>query len=75
MHKTKIFVAGCLFSSLFSGAWYVNEKVKREYVETVSFDDSAIRLTNTETPIEKLTEEENVFEKFRPREYVRVVIR
>ncbi|PGT89284.1 MULTISPECIES: hypothetical protein [Bacillaceae] len=75
MHKTKIFVAGCLFSSLFSSAWYINERVKREYVETISFEDSVIQLTNTETPIESLTEEANVFEKFRPREYVRVVLR
>jgi tRNA(His) 5'-end guanylyltransferase len=75
MHKMKILAAGCVFSSIFSSAWYINEKIKREYVETISFDNSSIQLTNSETPIEFLNEEANVFEKFRPREYVRVVSR
>ncbi|MGM0875528.1 MAG: hypothetical protein ACQEWV_12135 [Bacillota bacterium] len=75
MHKMKILAAGCVFSSIFSGAWYINEKVKREYVEIISFENSSIQLTNAETPIDFLTDEANVFEKFRPREYVRVVTR
>lgn len=75
MHKMKILAAGCVFLSIFSGAWYINEKIKREYVETITFENSLIQLTNSETPIEFITEESNVFEKFRPREYVRVVSR
>lgn len=75
MHKMKILAAVCVFSSIFSSAWYINEKIKREYVETITFDNSSIQLTNSETPIEVLNEEANVFEKFRPREYVRVVSR
>jgi hypothetical protein len=71
----KILAAGCVFSSIFSSAWYINEKIKREYVETIIFDNSSIQLTNSETPIEFLNEEANVFEKFRAREYVRVVSR
>lgn len=67
----KIFIACCVFSSLFTSAWVVNEKVRREYVEQIVFEESIIELTNTETPIEEI----NVFEKFRPREYVRVVLK
>lgn len=67
----RIFIAGCVFSSLFTSAWFVNEKLKREYVEQIVFEESIIELTNTETSIEEI----NVFEKFRPREYVRVVLK
>ncbi|WP_226669486.1 hypothetical protein [Metabacillus litoralis] len=67
----KIFITGCIFSSLFTGAWFVNEKLRREYVEQIVFEESIIELTNTETPIEEI----NVFEKFGPREYVRVVLK
>ena len=71
MHKMRIFIAGCVFSSLFTSAWFVNEKLKREYVEQIVFEESIIELTNTETSIVEI----NVFEKFRPREYVRVVLK
>jgi hypothetical protein len=75
MKKMNIFVAGCIFSSMFGSAWYMNEKIKRDYVDSTSFEESILHLTNTETPIGFLTEEANVFEKFKPREYVRVVAR
>jgi hypothetical protein len=71
----KLLVAGCVFSSMFGSAWFINEKIKREYVEPIAFEDSSIKLTNSETPVDFLNEEANVFEKFKPREYVRVVVR
>ncbi|MBO1510807.1 hypothetical protein [Metabacillus bambusae] len=75
MKKMKILVAGCMFSSMFGSAWYMNEKVKRDYVDSTNFEESILQLTDTETPIGFLTKEANVFEKFKPREYVRVVAR
>lgn len=75
MHTKKIITAGCIFSALFSSAWYTNEKVKREYVESITFDDRLIQLTNAETPVNFLTDDRYVLEKFKPREYVRVVSR
>ncbi|APH03870.1 hypothetical protein [Bacillus weihaiensis] len=73
MHVIKFFVAGCIFSSLFGGAWLVNEKLKREYVDTLTYDDS-VQITNLSTTLQIL-EDSAVFEKFKPREYVRVVMR
>lgn len=67
----KVFIACCVFLSLFTSAWLVNEKLRREYVEQIVFEESIIELTDTETPIDEIT----VFEKFRPREYVRVVLK
>lgn len=75
MRNMKFLVAGCVFSSMFSSAWYVNEKIKREYAEPITVDETTIQLTNVETPVNFLTEEANVIEKFKPREYVRVVAR
>lgn len=75
MNKNKAIITGCLFSSLFASAWYLNEKIKRDYVEPNVYQEEKIQLTNFEESVEKMTEEMNVFEKFKPREYVRVVTR
>jgi hypothetical protein len=75
MKTMNILVAGCIFSSMFGSAWYMNEKIKRDYVDSSTFEESIFQLTNTETPIGFLTKEANLFEKFKPREYVRVVAR
>ncbi|MFC0271009.1 hypothetical protein ACFFIX_06045 [Metabacillus herbersteinensis] len=75
MHTKKIITAGCIFTALFSSAWYTNEKVKREYVDQVTFDTPLTEITNAETPVDFLTDDRYVLEKFKPREYVRVVSR
>ncbi|KKI89967.1 hypothetical protein WQ54_22775 [Bacillus sp. SA1-12] len=73
MQKVKLLIAGCLFSCMFGIAWNINEKMKREYVDTTIEEDLWIQLTNTETSVDFFIQQENVFEKFKPREYVRVV--
>jgi hypothetical protein len=71
----KVLVATCLFLSMFSSAWLINEKIKREYFTSRLSENSMIQLFTGLTPIDLLTEDTNVFEKFKPREYVRVVAR
>ncbi|MDQ0229787.1 hypothetical protein [Metabacillus malikii] len=77
MPKRKILVAGCVFSAMFGGAWYMDGKVNREYVEPLGLEEPDVQLLNTklESPVELVTEEMKAIEKFKPREYVRVVAR
>ncbi|MGM7722588.1 hypothetical protein [Metabacillus sp. Hm71] len=75
MQKMKLLVAGCLFSCMFGSGWFLNEKIKREYVDSIIEGESTIQLINTEAEVEFLLQEEKVFEKFKPREYVRIVNR
>jgi hypothetical protein len=53
----------------------MNEKMKREYVETIPIENKTINLSTSETPFDLLTKDALVFEQFKPREYVRVVAR
>lgn len=75
MRKWKIFIAGSLFLTMFSSAWLMNEKMKREYVETIPIENKTINISTSETPIDLLTKDALMFERFKPREYVRVVAR
>lgn len=76
MQKWKIFIAGSLFLTMFSSAWLMNEKMKREYVETIPIENKTINnISTSETPIDLLTKDALMFERFKPREYVRVVAR
>jgi hypothetical protein len=75
LQKLKLFVAGSLFLAIFCSAWLMNEKIKREYVESIPIEYKSINLSTEEAPIDLLTNNSLVFERFKPREYVRVVAR
>lgn len=67
MDTKKILAAFVLFSAMFSSAWFVNEKTKRTYIESGSYDQSK------EDPFYMSNEEKRLLEKFKPREYIRIV--
>jgi len=77
MAKRKILVAGCLFLSMFCSAWYFDAKLNRYYVDPEELQGPATQLLNNETtiPSEMVVEEVKAIEKFKPREYVRVIAR
>lgn len=68
----KVVAAFSIFSVIFGAAWYVHENTKRIYVEKIEYQ-KAPGLLNTDTIVPTSFEDDNVFEPFAPREYIRVI--
>jgi hypothetical protein len=73
MNTKKIITAFALFSAMFSSAWYANEKTKRTYINPDAYDQSRDESRETEDPFYLSYEEIRMLEKFKPREYIRIV--
>lgn len=73
MNTRKIITASFLFSAMFGSAWFVNEKTKRTYIEPGSYDQSIEKSMKNEDPFYLSNEEKRMLEKFKPREYIRIV--
>ncbi|MBD1382584.1 hypothetical protein [Metabacillus arenae] len=76
MLKYKVITACSIFSCMFGAAWMTNEITKRTYIDPVGANDYLIQNTAEQnSTINVLFEEEKTMEKFKPREYVRVIAR
>ncbi|MDR0139993.1 hypothetical protein RFW18_19725 [Metabacillus idriensis] len=73
MNKKKIITASFIFTAMFSSAWAANEKTKRTYIDPDSLSESKAEMSETEEPFYLSNEEKRMLEKFKPREYIRIV--
>lgn len=73
MNTRKIITASVLFSAMFSSAWFANEKTKRTYIDPGSYDQSKEEWMETEDPFYLSNKEKRMLEKFKSREYIRIV--
>ncbi|MGM0922410.1 MAG: hypothetical protein ACQEWW_14555 [Bacillota bacterium] len=73
MNKKKIITASFIFTAMFTSAWAANEKTKRTYIDPDSFNESTAEMSETEEPFYLSNEEKRMLEKFKPREYIRIV--
>ncbi|WP_243290479.1 hypothetical protein [Bacillus sp. FJAT-47783] len=73
----KVITACSIFGIMFGSAWYMHENTKRTYVDNVDTPIiSNMIKTDTKTSNPTLTQqiiETDIFERFSPREYIRVM--
>lgn len=68
----KVAVAFSIFVTMFGFAWLMHENTKRIYVDT--FEKQLIpEQMNTDATISTFVENQVVFERFGPREYIRIM--
>ncbi|MGG4488393.1 hypothetical protein [Metabacillus idriensis] len=73
MNKKKIITATFIFTAMFSSAWAANENTKRTYIDPDSLSESKAEIPEREEPFYLSNEEKRMLEKFKPREYIRIV--
>ncbi|MCM3597772.1 hypothetical protein M4D55_18545 [Metabacillus idriensis] len=73
MNKKKIITASFIFTAMFTSAWAANEKTKRTYIDPDSLSGCKAEISETEEPFYLSNEEKRMLEKFKPREYIRIV--
>ncbi|MDQ0857661.1 hypothetical protein [Bacillus sp. V2I10] len=73
MNKKKIITASIIFTAMFSSAWAANEKTKRSYIDPDFNNGSKAEMTETEEPFYLSNKDKRMLEKFKPREYIRIV--
>lgn len=75
---TKKVVTACsIFGIMFGSAWFMHENTKRTYVEKVDSPIISNLITtdaaSSDTTLTQQIIETNTFERFSPREYIRVM--
>ncbi|MGP1908594.1 hypothetical protein ACTSEZ_10490 [Metabacillus sp. JX24] len=73
MLKKKIITAAALFSVLFAAAWAANESAEQPYYNPGYQSESDSEWSEKQEPFYLSNEEKWMLEKFKPREYIRIV--
>ncbi|MEH7225879.1 hypothetical protein V7112_18870 [Bacillus sp. JJ1566] len=69
MNAKKGIVAIAIFAFLFIGAWVIHDQMKRDYGKNQIESQHQFQIQTIDST---LTEETNVFPKFKPREYIHI---
>jgi hypothetical protein len=73
VNKKKIITASFIFTAMFSSAWAANEKTKRSYIDPDFNNESKTEISETEEPFYLSNRDKRMLEKFKPRQYIRIV--
>lgn len=71
----KITASAVIFLTMFTSAWLVHEQNKRTYIDNLDNKTPANihQLVESKSPAFQMMMHQQVFDKFNPREYIRIV--